>query len=138
MGILSLLIVLRIIYVLSANPIGAFAQELVYLRGRDLRRAGFLLFFAVILEVLQALYPFTVRQAWLKDLPEVDLFTDAAQAFLLLAASIVILIVVRRYTHRSLDRRIRESMETLAYLEGQRKRRRQVEAGEWRPPVDED
>ena len=35
------------------------------------------------------------------------------------------------------NRRIRESMETLAYLEGQRRRRRQLETGEWRAP-DED
>lgn len=138
MGLLTLLVFMRIVYVMSANPIGEFAQELVYLRGVDLRRAGFLAFFAVVLEVLQLLYPFAVRQDWLKDVPDVPLFVDASQAFLILAASIAVLVVVRRYTHRSLDRRIRESMETLAYLEGQRRRRRQVESGEWRAPADED
>lgn len=138
MAIVTLLIMIRVVYILSANPIGEFTQELVYLRGIDLRRAGFLIFFAVVLEVLQLLYPFAVHQGWLKDLQEVGLFTDVTQSFLILAASIAVLVVVRRYTHRSLDRRIRESMETLAYLEGQRKRRRQMETGEWRAPADED
>ena len=138
MAALTLLIMVRIVYILSANPIGEFAQELVYLRGVDLRRAGFLAFFAVVLEVLQLLYPFAIRQAWLRDVPDVTLFVDAAQAFLILSASVAALIVVRRYTHRSLDRRIRESMETLAYLEGQRKRRRAVESGDWERPADED
>lgn len=138
MASLTVLILVRILYILSANPIGEFAQELVYLRGVDLRRAGYLIFVAVLLEVVQLVYPFAIRQGWLKDVPDVNLFTDAVQAFLILSCAITILIVVRRYTHRALDRRIRESMETLAYLEGQRRRRRAVEAGEWRAPVDED
>lgn len=138
MAALTLLILVRIVYVLSANPIGAFAQELVYLRGADLRRAGFLVFFAVVLETLQLLYPFAIRRAWVKDVPDATLFVDAGQAFLVLSAAIAVLVVVRRYTHRALDRRIRESMETLAYLEGQRRRRRAVEAGQWERPADED
>lgn len=138
MAALTLLIMVRIVYILSANPIGEFAQELVYLRGIDLRRAGFLVFFAVVLEVLQALYPFAVRQGWVKDVPDVTLFVNAVQSFLILSAALAALIVVRRYTHRSLDRRIRESMETLAYLEGQRRRRRAVESGQWERPGDED
>ena len=138
MAALTLLILVRIVYILSANPIGAFAQELVYLRGLDLRRAGFLVFFAIVLEVLQLLYPFSIRQGWVKDVPDATLLVNAAQAFLVLSASVAVLVVVRRYTHRALDRRIRESMETLAYLEGQRRRRRAVESGQWERSADED
>jgi hypothetical protein len=135
---LTLLVLLRIVYVLSANPIGAFTQELVYLRAVDLRRAGFLVFLVVLIEVFLLLYPFTVREGWLRDYPDIALFGATAVGILVLSAAVTVLLVVRRYTHRALDRRIRESMETLAYLEGQRRRRRAVEAGEWKPPADED
>ena len=138
MAALTLLIVVRIVYILSANPIGEFAQELVYLRGVDLRRVAYLVFAVVFLEILQLTYPFAKAQGWMRDVPDVILGIDAAQSLLILSSAIIILLVVRRYTHRSLDRRIRESMETLAYLEGQRKRRRQVESGEWKPPVQTD
>lgn len=123
---------------LSANPIGEFTQELVYLRAGDLRRAGILVFVVILIELFQLLYPFTVRQQWLRDYPDISLFATTAQGLLILSASVTILLVVRRYTHRALDRRIRESMETLAYLEGQRRRRKAVESGSWQEPVDEE
>ena len=137
-GALTLLIFLRVVYVLSANPIGAFAQELVYLRSGDLRRVAYLVLIVIVIEVLQMLYPLTVRQGWLRDYPDATLFADTIQAVLVLAAGLSTLLVVRRYTHRALDRRIRESMETLAYLETQRRRRRQVESGQWTQPSDEE
>lgn len=137
-AVLTILVLFRIIYILSANPIGEFTQELMYLRAIDLRRAAYLVFLVVFLEVLQILYPFTIRQAWLRDYPDLNLFMDTAQGVLIVAAALAIMLVVRRYTHRALDRRIRESMETLAYLEGQRRRRKAVEAGDWKAPVDED
>jgi hypothetical protein len=129
---------LRIVYVLSANPIGEFAQELVYLRAPDLRRAGWVVFLVVLIELFQLLYPFTVRQGWLHDYPDIALYLATAQGLLILSATVTVLLVVRRYTHRALDRRIRESMETLAYLEGQRRRRKAVESGTWQEPADEE
>lgn len=135
---LTILVLLRIIYVLSSNPIGEFTQELVYLRGVDLRRAAYQVFLVVLLEILQLLYPLTIRQGWLRDFPNLNLFIDAAQGLFILSAAVTILLVVRRYTHRALDRRIRESMETLAYLEGQRRRRKAVEAGAWEQHADDE
>jgi hypothetical protein len=137
-AVLTILVLFRIIYILSANPIGEFTQELMYLRAIDLRRAAYLVFLVIFLEVLQILYPFTILQGWLRDYPDLNLFTDTAQGVLILSATVAIALVVRRYTHRALDRRIRESMETLAYLEGQRRRRKAVEAGDWKAPLDEE
>lgn len=128
---LSLLALLRIGYILSANPIGEFTQELVYLRLKDLRQSALAVFAVVLLEVAESVVPFLVSQGWLGDVGDVVLFSNTAQAFLVTVAAVLALLVVSRYTHRALDRRIRESMETLAYLEGQRRRRRQVERGEW-------
>jgi hypothetical protein len=137
-GAMTLLLLLRIAYILSANPIGEFTQELVYLRGVDLRRVAYIVFTVVVVELLQLLYPFTVREGWLRDYPDANLFADAFQGVLILSAGVIILLVVRRYTHRALDRRIRESMETLAYLESQRRRRRNVESGKWEPAPDDE
>lgn len=137
-GILTVLVLLRIGYILSANPIGEFTQELVYLRAIDLRRASYVVFTVILVELAQLLYPFTVRQGWLRDYPDLNLFADSLQGILILSAAVLVMLVVRRYTHRALDRRIRESMETLAYLEGQRRRRKAVESGTWEPPVDDE
>jgi hypothetical protein len=128
---LAVLLVLRIAFVLSANPIGEFTAELVYLRYRELRHVGWTLLLALFAEVGQALVPFLARRGAISPLPDLMLIVDTAQAILLMAAATIVMIVVNRYTHRALDRRIRESMETLAYLEGQRRRRRSVERGEW-------
>ena len=122
---------LRIVHVLSTNPIGEFAQELVYLRIRELRQPAILVFIILLLELAEHLLPFLVRQAFLRPAPDFELFVDAGQAVLVAASAVMVLLVVRRYTHRALDRRIRESMETLAYLEGQRRRRRSLERGDW-------
>jgi len=127
----SVLLILRIAYVLSANPIGEFTAELLYLRYRELRHVGWLLLVAVLVEVGQALLPFLERRAYLARIPDLDAALNAGQAILLMVAATIAVVVVNRYTHRALDRRIRESMETLAYLEGQRRRRRNVERGDW-------
>lgn len=137
-AIVTLLAVLRIVHVLTTNPIGEFAQELVYLRIRDLRRTGVVILVVLLLEVAEHLLPFLVRHAILSPAPDFELFVDAVQAVLVAASAVLVVLVVRRYTHRALDRRIRESMETLAYLEGQRRRRKAVEAGDWKAPIDED
>ena len=137
-AVISVLLILRVAYVLSANPIGEFTAELVYLRYRELRHVGWTLFLAVALEMGQALLPFLERRAVVSRIPDLAAFVDTAQAVLLLVAAAITVVVVNRYTHRALDRRIRESMETLAYLEGQRRRRRNVERGDWEAPADEE
>lgn len=134
----GVLLLLRVAYVLSANPIGEFTAELIYLRYRDLRTVGWLLLFTLLIEIGQALLPFLVRRDVISGVGDLALVLDTVQALLLLVAVTVTLVVVNRYTHRALDRRIRESMETLAYLEGQRRRRRSAERGEWEPPADEE
>jgi hypothetical protein len=131
-------VILRVVYILSANPIGEFAQELVYLRVRELRAAGYAVFIVILVELAQLVVPFLTRREILHDMPTLSLFLDAAQAALIAIAALLVLMVVRRYTHRALDRRIRESMETLAYLEGQRRRRRSLERGEYEPREDEE
>lgn len=133
-----MLLILRVAYVLSANPIGEFTAELVYLRYRELRHVGWTLFLAVVLEMGQALLPFLELRAVVGRIPDLAAFVDTAQAVLLLVAAAITVVVVNRYTHRALDRRIRESMETLAYLEGQRRRRRNVERGDWEAPAEEE
>jgi hypothetical protein len=137
-AILTVLLVLRIVYILSANPIGEFAQELFYLRVKELRSAGYTLLVALMLEVGELLIPFLVRQGVLKDVPDLVLIVNTAQAALIFVSAFLVLLVVRRYTHRALDRRIRESMETLAYLEGQRRRRRNLERGEYEAREEEE
>lgn len=137
-AILSVLVVLRIVYILNANPIGEFAQELVYLRVRELRTAGYALLAVLLVEVFEHLLPFLARQGILREFPDLVPILNTAQAAVLFAAALLVLLVVRRYTHRALDRRIRESMETLAYLEGQRRRRRSLERGEAQPELDEE
>ena len=135
----TILLGLRIAYVLSANPIGQFTAELIYLRYRELRTTGWMLLVALLAEIAQALLPFIERRGYLAGADELNAAVDMAQAGLILIATAFILVVVNRYTHRALDRRIRESMETLAYLEGQRRRRRNVERGEWeREAADEE
>lgn len=136
-ALVSLLALLRIIHVLTTNPIGEFAQELVYLRIRELRQPALLVFVVVLLELSEHLLPFLVRQKILDRAPDFPLFVNVAQSVLVAGATILVLLVVRRYTHRALDRRIRESMETLAYLEGQRRRRRSLERGDWDPRDEE-
>ncbi|GEM_PF-4521154 len=130
-AVLWALIVLRIVYILSANPIGEFAQELLYLRVKELRTAGYAVLVVLLVQVVELLVPFLTRQGVLRDVGDALVFVDTAKAILILVAALLVVLVVRRYTHRALDRRIRESMETLAYLEGQRRRRRSLERGEY-------
>jgi hypothetical protein len=137
-GVVTLLVGLRIIYVLSANPIGEFTAELVYLRMRELRQAATAVLLAIAIQVVQMLLPLLGREGWFGPYPDVPPMLATAQALLILVATVMLSVVVGRYTHRALDRRIRESMETLAYLEGQRRRRRSADRGEYERPVDEE
>ena len=82
--------------------------------------------------------PFLVRRGTFRALDDLMRFLDTGQAILLVVAATIVMLVVNRYTHRALDKRIRESMETLAYLEGQRRRRRSQERGEWERPADDE
>ena len=134
----SVLLALRIAYVLSANPIGEFTAELVYLRYRELRAGGWMLLIVLLVEIGQALLPFLARRGYFPDAADLNLFLNAGQAVLLLVVTTMVMLVVNRYTHRALDKRIRESMETLAYLEGQRRRRRSAERGEWEREAPDD
>ncbi|HET6405957.1 MAG TPA: hypothetical protein VFH78_15040 [Candidatus Thermoplasmatota archaeon] len=134
----TVLLILRIAYVLSANPIGEFTAELIYLRYRELRHVGWMLLLGALVEVGQALLPFLERRRYIGNFPDLDALLDTSQAVLLLMAASITVVVVNRYTHRALDRRIRESMETLAYLEGQRRRRRSAERGDWDSTADDD
>lgn len=135
---IAVLLLLRIAFVLSANPIGEFSAELVYLRYRELRHVGWTLLLTLLVEVGQALVPFLARRGVISSFPDLMRLLDTTQALLLMVAATIVMLVVNRYTHRALDRRIRESMETLAYLEGQRRRRRNVERGDWDRSEDEE
>lgn len=136
---LSILLGIRIAYVLSANPIGEFTAELVYLRYRELRTTAWFILIVLLAEIGQALLPFLERRSYVAVIDGLNVFVNTLQVAILLIVATMVLLVVNRYTHRALDRRIRESMETLAYLEGQRRRRRSVERGEWeREAADEE
>ena len=117
------MLIVRIAYILSANPIGELTQELVYLRAGDLRAPVFIAFCVLLLEAAEFFYPFATTYAGLAERDAFVTFLNAFQALLLLATIILLFILIQRYTHRGLDRRIRDSMETLAYLAGQRRRR---------------
>jgi membrane protein implicated in regulation of membrane protease activity len=127
------------VYVLGSNPIGELGQELVYLRIRELRQPGVLVLLIVLIELVELSFPFMEWRRYVRDYSDLVLYMNTAQAILVLVATVLVLLVVRRYTHRALDRRIRESMETLANLEGQRRRRRagNVERREWEPREEE-
>ncbi len=131
-AVITLLLILRIAYILGANPIGELGQELVYLRMRELRQPGLILMAALMFEIVQFSFPLLEVRGLMRDGPLLVPYVDATQAIFVAVAAFLSLLVVRRYTHRALDRRIRESMETLAYLEGQRRRRRGGESRrEW-------
>lgn len=122
-AVLFIVLLLRIAYVLSSNPIGELTQELVYLRSAELRAPAFFVFSALLLEAAEFAYPLVQSALDLAEAPAFAFYVNAFQAILVLAATVLLFIVVQRYTHRGLDRRIREAMETLAYLAGQRRRR---------------
>lgn len=117
-----MLLLVRVAYVLSANPIGELTQELVYLRLGDLRAPAFFVFATLLLEAAEFTYPLLARFG-LREAPDFAFYVNAFQALLLLASTFLVFVVVQRYTHRGLDRRIRDAMETLARLAGQRRRR---------------
>lgn len=127
-AVVFILFVIRIGYILSANPIGELAAEVVYLRTKDLRAPGILLFLGLVLEMSEFVFPFLADRGLVPEgAPAAAVFyVNAVQALFLLFSLILIVFVVGRYTHRGLDRRIRQSMDTLAYLAGQRRRRQAI------------
>lgn len=132
-AVLFVLLLVRIGYVLASNPIGELTQELIYLRTGDLRVPALFLALGLLLEMTEFVFPFIARRGWLANAPDYVFYLNAVQALLILAAMVLIFIVVQRYTHRGLDRRIRDAMETLAYLAGQRRRRRGLRAADEEP-----
>ena len=89
------------------------------------------MFLVLLVEVGEFLVLLLEYRGWIERFEDATLYANTVQSLLVLSAAVMVMMVVRRYTHRALDRRIRESMETLAYLEGQRRRRRSLERGEW-------
>lgn len=130
-AVLTLLLFLRIVYIIGANPIGELGQELVYLRIRELRTPALLILLTVLLEVVELSLPLLRERRYITNPEVVIAYGNTVQALLIVVAAFLGVLVIRRYTHRALDRRIRESMETLAYLEGQRRRRRNTERRGW-------
>lgn len=134
---LTLLIFLRVVYILGANPVGELGQELVYLRIRELRTPALLALLVLLIETVELSLPLLQQRQYITSPDTVIAYANTAQAILILVASFLALLVIRRYTHRALDRRIRESMETLAYLEGQRRRRRSNDRRSWETQEEE-
>lgn len=128
-AVLFVVLLVRIGYLLASNPIGGLAQELVYVRVSDLRAPGFFLAIGLLLEMAEYVYPFLVEMGWLRFTSDFTLYINAAQALFTLAAIVLLFLFTQRYTHRGLDRRIRDAMETLAYLAGQRRRRMRMRGG---------
>lgn len=110
--------------ILSSNPVGELTSELVYLTASDLRLPGVLALGVLGLEAVELTYPLIVRAGAIG--PEVDITTslNLIQGVVLVLAGVLVLRVVLRYTHGGLERRIRSSIDTLAFLQGQRRRRR--------------
>lgn len=110
--------------ILSSNPVGELTSELVYLTASDLRLPGVLALGVLGLEAVELTYPLLQRTGAVG--PDVDLTTalNLVQGAVLLLAALLVLRVVLRYTHGGLERRIRSSIDTLAFLQGQRRRRR--------------
>src|SRR5581483_3487520 len=90
-AILAVLIVLRIVYILNANPIGEFAQELVYLRIRELRAAGYAVLVVLLLEIGQLIVPFLTRQGVLREEPDLAPILNTAEGALILVAAMLVL-----------------------------------------------
>ncbi|HVL48839.1 MAG TPA: hypothetical protein VM889_09805 [Candidatus Thermoplasmatota archaeon] len=128
-GILFFLFLFRVLYILGSNPVGEVTPELIYLRGRELRTPAYLILAYFILAAIDLLLPFMkargVLPASLNDLP---LALAALEALTLFLSAALVYLVVARYTQRGLDRRIRDSLETLAFLAGQARRKRRPAA----------
>lgn len=130
-AVMTLLLFLRIVYILGANPIGELGQELVYLRIRELRTPALLGLLVLLVETIELSLPLLRERRYITNPETVLAYANTTQAILIAVAALLTVLVIRRYTHRALDRRIRESMETLAYLEGQRRRRRTGDRRTW-------
>lgn len=124
-----MVLLVRIGFLLSSNPVGDLPYELLYIRASDLRAPGIFLGISLLLEMTEYVYPFFVEMGWLEGSMDFALFMNAAQSLFILAAIVLLFLFMQRYTHRGLDRRIRDAMDTLAYLAGQRRRRLRMRGG---------
>ncbi len=125
------LLVLRIAHILSANPIGELAEELLYLRASDLRWPGILVLATVFLEMTEFTYPWL--STWVTFIEHYTLFTtylNGLQAIFILVATTQVYLLIRRYTSKGLRERISSTMETLALGQIPRRRRRRSEEPE--------
>lgn len=110
--------------ILSSNPVGELTSELVYLTASDLRLPGVLALGVLGLEAVELTYPLLVRAGAVGSGVGLATPMNLVQGVVLLIATVLVLRVVLRYTHGGLERRIRSSIDTLAFLQGQRRRRR--------------
>ncbi|HWG89661.1 MAG TPA: hypothetical protein VNZ52_02325 [Candidatus Thermoplasmatota archaeon] len=119
-----LLVVLRIAYILASNPIGEFLQELFYLHLDRMRWPAVFMMLVFLVETAQLLLPFLAARGILQDPYTVDLVLDIFQGGLLIATALGLLLLLRHYTTRGLERRISGTMGAIASLQGSRRRRR--------------
>jgi len=78
------------------------------------------------LEAIQLGYPLLARLGVVELSIQVVDAIDLVQGGALVLAAVRILAMLMRYTHRGLERRIRDRIDTLAFLQGQRRRRRRT------------
>lgn len=126
-----ILLMLRIAHILSANPIGELAEELLYLRAGDLRWPSVLVLATIFLEMAEFTYPWL--SAWVTFIQRYALFTtyvNGLQAIFILVATVQVYLLIRRYTSKGLRDRISSTMETLAMGQVPRRRRRREEREE--------
>jgi len=134
--IVAFVFLVRLAYVIGANAIGEFLPELVYVRGRDLRAVAGLLLLLLATQMAASTLPFLDRQNWIAPADDVVAFLELIQTIIVFSAIALGMFVAGRYTHRARDRRVRDAMETLAYVDSQRRRRIAVETGVWEPDED--
>lgn len=118
------MLIVWIAVILSSNPVGDLTSELVYLTASDLRLPVVLGFGALAIEGVELVYPMLVRFGAAQPTLGLYAVLNLIQGVVLVFAVFLVMRVVLRYTSGGLQRRIRSSIETLAFLQGQRRRRR--------------
>ncbi|HVL88161.1 MAG TPA: hypothetical protein VM681_09205 [Candidatus Thermoplasmatota archaeon] len=111
-------VVVRLAMLLYANPLGAFAQEILYLRANALRLPLALLAVFLLLESVQALLPFLVTYQLVPSIDDRTLKTITTalgllQAVLLVAASLLMIRIFSRYTKRGVQQLVRRATDEL-------------------------
>lgn len=126
LGLAFLVLLVWAAVILSSTPAGELAAELVYVLSRDVRVAALVVLGVLGLEAIQLGYPLLARLGVVEASVEVVDAIDLVQGGALLVAAARVLLVLLRYTHGGLERRIRDRIDTLAFLQGQRRRRRRA------------